>query len=64
MKDAKNKRFVAVQKYNSVRQKQSQSVNDFVIYFEMLENNLDKFIVVQKKLFCLSFKKTLKKDFK
>ena len=49
MKNSKNKRLAAVQKYDSARQKQSQSVNDFVIYFEMLENDLDEFIAVQKK---------------
>ena len=49
MKDSKNRRLVAVQKYDSVRQKQLQNVNDFVIYFEMFENDLNEFIVVQKK---------------
>ena len=49
MKNSKNKRLVAVQKYDSARQKQSQSVNDFVIYFEMLENDLNEFIAVQKR---------------
>ena len=49
MKNSKNRRLVAVQKYDSARQKQSQSVSDFVTYFEMLENDLDEFIVVQKK---------------
>ena len=61
MKDLKNKRFVAIQKYNSVRQEQSQSVNDFVIYLEMLENDLNEFIVVQKKDHLLY---RLKKDIK
>ena len=49
MKDSKNKRLVAVQKYDSARQKQSQNVNDFVIYFEMLEDDLNEFIAVQKR---------------
>ena len=49
MKDSKNKRLVAIQKYDSVRQKQSQSVNDFVIYFKMFENDLNEFIAIQKK---------------
>ena len=49
MKDSKNKRLVAIQKYDSVRQKQSQNVSDFVIYFEMLENDLNKFTAVQKR---------------
>ena len=49
MKNSKNRRLVAVQKYNSVRQKQSQSVNDFVIYLEMFENDLNEFIAVQKR---------------
>ena len=49
MKNSKNRRFVAVQKYDSARQKQSQSVNDFVIYFEMFEDDLNKFIAVQKR---------------
>ena len=49
MKDPKNRRLVAVQKYDSVQQRQSQSVNDFVTYLEMLENDLNEFIVVQKK---------------
>ena len=49
MKNSKNKRLVAVQKYDFVRQRQSQSVNDFVIYFEMFEDDLNKFIAVQKK---------------
>ena len=55
MKNSKNKRLVAIQKYNSARQKQSQNVNDFVTYFEMFENDLNKFITVQKKdhfLYC------------
>ena len=49
MKNSKNRRFVAVQKYDFVRQRQSQNVSDFVIYFEMFENDLDEFIVVQKR---------------
>ena len=49
MKNSKNRRLAAVQKYDSVRQKQSQNVNDFVIYFEMLKNDLNEFIAVQKK---------------
>ena len=49
MKNPKNKRLIAIQKYDSVRQKQSQSMNDFMTYLEMLENNLDEFIVVQKR---------------
>ena len=49
MKDPENRRLAAAQKYDSVRQKQSQSVNDFVIYFEMLENDLDEFTAVQKR---------------
>ena len=49
MKDSKNRRLVAIQKYDSARQKQSQSVNDFVIYFEMLEDDLNKFTAVQKR---------------
>ena len=49
MKNSKNRRLVAVQKYDSARQKQSQNVNDFVIYFEMLENDLNEFIAVQKR---------------
>ena len=49
MKNSKNKRIVAIQKYDFVRQKQSQSVNDFVIYLEMFENDLDEFIAVQKR---------------
>ena len=49
MKNSKNKRFVAIQKYDSVRQKQSQSVNDFVIYFKMFENDLNEFIAGQKR---------------
>ena len=61
MKNLKNKRFVATQKYNSVRQKQSQSVNDFVIYLEMLENDLNEFTAVQKRNHLLY---RLKKDIK
>ena len=49
MKDSKNRRLVAAQKYDFARQKQSQSVNDFVTYLEMLENDLNEFIAVQKK---------------
>ena len=49
MKNSKNRQLVAIQKYDSARQKQSQSVNDFVIYFEMLENDLNEFIAVQKR---------------
>ena len=49
MKNSKNRRLVTIQKYDSARQKQSQSVSDFVTYFEMLENDLNEFIVIQKK---------------
>ena len=64
MKDSKNKRFIAVQKYDSVRQKQLQSVNDFVIYLEMLENDLNEFTAVQKKNHLLyRLKKDIKKRF-
>ena len=49
MKNSKNKQLTAVQKYDSARQKQSQNINDFVIYFKMLENDLNEFIVVQKR---------------
>ena len=49
MKDSKNKRLAAAQKYDSVRQKQSQNVNDFVIYLEMFKNDLNEFIAVQKR---------------
>ena len=50
MKNSKNKRLVAIQKYNFIQQKQSQSVSDFVIYFEMFKNDLNEFIAVQKKI--------------
>ena len=49
MKNFENRRFVAIQKYDFVKQKQSQSISDFVIYFEMFENDLNEFIVVQKR---------------
>ena len=49
MKNFENKRLAAVQKYDFVKQEQSQSVSDFVIYFKMLENDLNEFIAVQKK---------------
>ena len=49
MKNLKNKRLAAIQKYDFVKQEQSQSVNNFVIYFEMLENDLNEFTAVQKK---------------
>ena len=61
MKNSKNRRLVAAQKYDSARQKQSQNVNDFVIYLEMLEDDLDKFIAVQKRDHLLY---RLKKDIK
>ena len=64
MKNSKNKRLAAIQKYDSARQKQSQNVNDFVIYFEMLENDLNEFIAVQKRdhlFYCL--RKDIKKKF-
>ena len=62
MKNFENRRFAAIQKYDFVRQEQSQSVNDFVIYLEMLENDLDEFIVVQKKNHLLYYlKKNIKK---
>ena len=65
MKNFENKRLVAVQKYDFVRQKQLQNINDFVIYLEMFENNLNEFIVVQKKDHLLyRLKKTLKRNFK
>ena len=49
IKNSKNRRLVAAQKYDFVRQEQSQNVNDFVIYLEMFENDLNEFIAVQKK---------------
>ena len=49
MENPENRRLAAAQKYDSARQEQSQSVNDFVIYLEMLEDDLDEFIAVQKK---------------
>ena len=61
MKNSKNRRLVAIQKYDSARQKQSQNVNDFVIYLDMLEDDLNEFIVVQKKNHLLY---RLKKDIK
>ena len=64
MKNSKNKQFVVIQKYDFARQKQSQSINDFVTYLEMLENDLNEFIVVQKKdhlLYCL--KKDIREKF-
>ena len=40
-------------------------MNDFMIYFEMFENNLNKFIAVQKRNhFLCRLKKTLKRKFK
>ena len=64
MKNSKNKRFVAVQKYDSARQKQLQSVSDFVIYFEMLEDDLNEFIAVQKRNhFLYRLRKDIKERF-
>ena len=64
MKNSKNKRLVAIQKYDSVRQKQSQNMSDFVIYLEMLEDDLDEFIVVQKKNhFLYRLRKDIKEKF-
>ena len=54
MKNFENKRLVAIKKYYFIKQKQSQNVNDFMIYFEMFENDLNEFIVIQKKIiFCI-----------
>ena len=62
MKNFENKRLVAVQKYDFVKQKQLQNVNDFVIYFKMFENDLNEFIVVQKKNhFLYHLRKNIKK---
>ena len=64
MKDFENKRFVAVQKYDFVKQEQLQNVNDFVIYLKMFENDLNEFIVVQKKNHLLyHLRKNIKKRF-
>ena len=64
MKKLKRKRLVAVQKYDSARQKQSQNINDFVIYLEMLKDDLNKFIIVQKKdHFFYYLRKDIKKRF-
>ena len=49
MKNSQNRRFIAVQKHDAVRQNQSQSVNDFVAYVEVLKINLDKFTSIQQK---------------
>ena len=64
MKNLKNKRFIATQKYDFVKQKQLQNVNDFMIYLEMLENDLNEFIIVQKKNHLLyRLRKNIKKKF-
>ena len=62
MKNLENKRFVAIQKYDFVKQKQSQNVSDFMIYFKMFENDLNEFTVVQKKnYFLYRLKKNIRK---
>ena len=43
MIDSQNRCFVVAQKYNTTKQNQSQSMNDFVAYIEVLEINLDEF---------------------
>ena len=64
MKNFENKRLAAVQKYDFVKQEQSQSVSDFVIYFKMFENDLNEFIAVQKKNHLLyRLKKNIKEKF-
>ena len=64
MKNFENKRLVAIHKYNFVKQKQSQNVNDFVTYFKMFEDNLNEFIAVQKKNhFLYHLKKNIKEKF-
>ena len=64
MKNLENKRLIAIQKYDFVRQEQSQNMNDFVIYFKMLENDLNEFIIVQKKNHLLyRLRKNIKEKF-
>ncbi len=49
MEDPQNRRLAAAQKHDAARQGQSQSVNDFVAYIEILEADLDEFSPIQQR---------------
>ena len=64
MKNLQNQRFIAAQKYNVTRQNQSQNVNDFVAYVEILKIDLDEFTSIQQKNHLLNqLKKKIKEKF-
>jgi hypothetical protein len=49
MEDPWNRWLAAAQKHDAARQGQSQSVNDFVAYIEILEADLDEFSSIQQR---------------
>ena len=49
MKNSQNQYFIVAQKHNAARQNQSQNVNDFVAYIEILKIDLDKFTSIQQR---------------
>jgi len=61
IKNLKNRYFVFSRKYKNVKQQSSQSVNDFVTYFETFEANFDKYIERQR---LNHFLHKLRKDFR
>ena len=64
MKNSQNRRFIAAQKHDAAKQNQSQSVNDFVVYVEVLKIDLDEFTSIQQKNHLLNrLRKKIKKKF-
>ena len=64
IKNSQNCRFVVAQKYDATKQNQLQSVNDFVVYVEVLETDFDEFISIQQRNHLLNrLKKKIRKKF-
>ena len=62
MKNSQNRRFIVAQKHDATRQNQSQNVNDFVAYVEVLKIDLDEFISIQQRNHLLNrLKKKIRK---
>ena len=63
MKNSQNRRFIVAQKHDATRQNQSQNVNDFVAYVEVLKINLDEFTSIQQRNHLFNrLKKKIKKN--
>ena len=64
MKNSQNRCFVVAQKHDATKQNQLQNVNNFVVYVEVFEADLDEFISIQQKNHLFNrLKKKIKKKF-